>query len=143
MPELDFSTEFGQRVLNELQAEQVIWLTTVSPSGQPQPSPVWFLWRDGDVLIFSEPAAPKVRNIRANRKVSLAFNTDPHGERVSILQGEATLSAAQMTADDVGSFGDYVEKYQGGIESLNLTPESMLTQYSQLITITPTRLRGW
>ena len=143
MPELDFSSEFGQRVLNELQTEQIVWLTTVSPKGLPQPSPVWFIWRDSEVLIFSEPTAPKVRNIGGNSNVALAFNSDQHGNQVTILQGEATLSEAQMTAEEVASFGDYVEKYASGIESLKLTPESMLTQYSQLITIAPTKLRGW
>jgi len=29
-----------------LQTEPVIWLTTVTPSGQPQSTPVWFLWED-------------------------------------------------------------------------------------------------
>jgi PPOX class probable F420-dependent enzyme len=143
MASIDFESDFGKRVLGQLESEQVAWLTTVSPSGQPQPSPVWFLWRDGTILIFSEPTAPKVRNIGQNAKVSVAFNTDFHGNEVSILQGEARLEADQMTGEDAASFTDYVEKYQGGIDSLSLTPESMLNQYSQLIVITPTRLRGW
>ncbi len=29
-----------------LQSEPIIWLTTVTPSGQPQSTPVWFLWQD-------------------------------------------------------------------------------------------------
>jgi hypothetical protein len=28
-----------------LRAEPIIWLTTVTRSGQPQSTPVWFLWR--------------------------------------------------------------------------------------------------
>lgn len=114
MAELDFSTEFGMRVLDELRTEQVIWLTTVSPTGQPQPSPVWFVWRDDKALIFSEPSAPEARNIRANPKVSLAFNSDEYGNKISILQGEAILREQQMTPEDAGMFADYVEKYRGG-----------------------------
>jgi len=143
MTAIDFESELGKRVLGQLETEQVAWLTTVSPSGQPQPSPVWFLWRDEHILIFSEPTAPKVRNISHNAKVSVAFNTDFHGNHVSIFQGEAVLDAEQKSGKDATSFADYVEKYAGGIESLNLTPESMLEQYSQLIVIIPTRLRGW
>jgi hypothetical protein len=29
-----------------LKSEPMIWLTTVTPSGQPQSTPVWFLWQD-------------------------------------------------------------------------------------------------
>lgn len=140
MSTIDFSTDHGQRALNQLNSEQVVWLTTVSPLGTPVPSPVWFIWRDGEVLIFSERKAPKVRNLTANSKVSLAFNTDPHGSQVTILNGTAALPEGDLV---VGDFADYVEKYAEGIESLGLTPESMLTQYGQLIIVTPEKLRGW
>lgn len=143
MPKIDFSTDFGQRVLQQLQTEQIIWLTTVNQTGQPQPSPVWFIWRDGEIVIFSEPAAPKIRNIRANPKVSLTFNTDEHGNQVTVLQGEAVLREDEATAADVAGYPDYVEKYASGITSLNLTPETMLSQYSQVITVTPVSMRGW
>jgi hypothetical protein len=29
-----------------LKSESIIWLTTVTPSGQPQSTPVWFLWQE-------------------------------------------------------------------------------------------------
>lgn len=143
MTAIDFENDLGKRVLGQLESEQVAWLTTVSPTGKPQPSPVWFLWRNGQILVFSEPTAPKVRNISHNPKISLAFNTDFHGGQVSIFQGDAALVEDQQTGKDADSFPDYVEKYKDGIESLKLTPESMLDQYSQLIVITPTHLRGW
>jgi PPOX class probable F420-dependent enzyme len=126
MEAIDFGSELGRRVLERLRSEQVAWLTTVSPAGQPQPSPIWFLWRDGEILIFSEPSAPKVRNIRHNSRVSVSFNSDFHGGEVAIFEGRAQLAADQMTGEDAAAHADYVEKYQGGIESLNLTPESML-----------------
>jgi Pyridoxamine 5'-phosphate oxidase len=37
---------------NRLQAEPIIWLTSVAPSGQPQSTPVWFLWESGEFLIY-------------------------------------------------------------------------------------------
>ena len=64
MPPIDFTTEFGQRALKRLQDEQVIWLSTTSPNGTPQPSPVWFVWKDDRVLIYSQPDTPKIRGIR-------------------------------------------------------------------------------
>src|SRR6478609_6474665 len=37
-------TEFGARVRQRLQDETLIWFTTTSADGTPQPNPVWFLW---------------------------------------------------------------------------------------------------
>ena len=55
MPSIDFTTEFGRRALNRLENEQVIWITTTSKSGAPQPSPVWFVW-DGRPRHHLQPA---------------------------------------------------------------------------------------
>jgi hypothetical protein len=41
-----------------LQAEPVIWLTTVASSGQPQSTPVWFLWEGGRFLIYGAASGP-------------------------------------------------------------------------------------
>ena len=70
MASIDFSTDFGKRVLGRLQDEQVAWLTTVSTKGEPQPSPVWFLWENDSVLVYSQPNTPKLRAIQGNPNVT-------------------------------------------------------------------------
>jgi len=52
---IDLSTDFGARVARRLDDEIMIWLTTVRADGTPQPSPVWFLWIDQSILIYSQP----------------------------------------------------------------------------------------
>ena len=46
--QIDTSSSFGRRVVERLENEHVVWLTTVAADGTPQPSPVWFLW-DGQL----------------------------------------------------------------------------------------------
>lgn len=87
----DLRTPFGNRVARRLDAEQIIWLTTVGAGGTPQPSPVWFLWNDGAVLIYSEPNMPKLANIARNPRVSLTFNCTPEGADVVIMTGTAQI----------------------------------------------------
>ena len=41
---IDDSTPAGRRAARRLTEETIGWLTTVSPSGTPHTSPVWFLW---------------------------------------------------------------------------------------------------
>jgi PPOX class probable F420-dependent enzyme len=80
--------------------EVVIWLTSVRPDGQPQTSPVWFVWDEDpeEFLIYSMPASQKVPNIRTHPKVSLNFRGDEMGGDVATIEGEARLVPAGAAA---------------------------------------------
>ncbi len=68
---IDFTSEFGQHVVKRLAKEQVIWLTTVSSDGTPQPNPVWFYWDGESFLIYTPPTTSKLKNLAQNPRVSL------------------------------------------------------------------------
>ena len=136
---IDFTTEHGQRALQRLQQEQVAWLVTVGADGTPQPSPIWFLWDGEAALIYSQPNAPKVRNLQQRPQAALHFNSDEHGNNVVILTGTAALEDAPLAHEHQ----PYLEKYAEGIKSINLTPESMAATYSATVVFRPTKLRGF
>lgn len=137
---VDFSTAHGQRTQERLETEQVVWLVTTSKDGTPQPSPVWFLWHGGAVTIFSDPDAPKVRNIARTPRIALHFN-DRDGGDVVVLTGTASVGGQETFSEAAREA--YVAKYAEGIKSLNLSPEGMFQQYSAMITFTPEKLRGF
>ncbi|MCB0048173.1 MAG: pyridoxamine 5'-phosphate oxidase family protein, partial [Caldilineaceae bacterium] len=60
---IDWDSEVGRRALQRIEREEVIWLTTVSSRGVPQPRPVWFVWEAGSFLIYSTPRAWKLKHI--------------------------------------------------------------------------------
>jgi PPOX class probable F420-dependent enzyme len=139
MVEIDTSTEFGERVIRHLEDDRIIWLTTVGPDSTPQPSPVWFLW-DGDaVLIFSQPNTPKLRNTRANPRVSLGFNSNANGGDVVIFNGDASIDLDAPAAKDTPA---YIEKYTPGLRGISMTPEEFTAAYSVPVRVRPTALRG-
>ena len=70
-----------------LAEDVVIWLTTVSPSGQPQPAPVWFVTAEDHFVVYSKDDVPRLRNIEANPKVALHLNSDRDGAGLSIIHG--------------------------------------------------------
>jgi PPOX class probable F420-dependent enzyme len=145
MPLIDTTTEFGQRVQHRLAEEPIVWLTTVSPSGAPQPSPVWFL-PDGDdeIVIYSQPNTPKVRNIEANPKVAVSFNATSSGGDVAIFTGEALIDHEAPSVSDNEA---YIAKYRNaGKETLGgtgLTPEEFSAEYSVPIRVSLAKLRGF
>ncbi len=91
---LDLSRERDAHIDHRLRAEPIIWLSTARPDGRPHLVPVWYLWDGRTILIFSEPGAQKVRNLRYSQQAVLALDTADEGEDVVIIEGEATLLAA-------------------------------------------------
>ena len=139
---LDLNSKFGRFAKRYLKSEYFIWLTTVDSTGTPQPRPVWFIWEDDTVLIFSQAKAYKVKHIQKNPNVSLHFNSaDAQGEkRLIMFTGVAKIDQNCPPANKVRA---YLRKYKSGIISLNTTPLQFSREYSIAIRITPTNLRGW
>jgi len=139
---LELNTKFGRFAKKHLKSEYFIWLTTVDSAGTPQPRPVWFIWEDDTILIFSQAKAHKLKHIRNNPNVSLHFNTeDEKGEkRLIIFTGTARIDSESLPANKIRA---YMRKYKSGIVGLNATPEPFAKEYAVAIRITPTNLRGW
>ena len=137
--EIDTSTEFGQRVAQRLQEEQIIWLTTIESKGIPQTRPVWFIWDGTTFLIYSEAAAFKIGHIATNSQVSLNFDSDGLGGDIIVFIGEAWLDEDAPPANQVST---YVEKYREGMAGIDMTPEQFAESFAAALRIKPTKLRG-
>ncbi len=121
-----------------LRREVIVWLTTVRGDGQPQSSPVWFLWDGRTILIHSLPGSQKVPNIRRNPRVSLHLNDDGVGGDVVSIEGIATIGEGDPPLTEVP---EYVEKYRDLIAALGSDPNGFAEAYSVAIRVTPTRWR--
>ncbi|MGZ8437887.1 MAG: pyridoxamine 5'-phosphate oxidase family protein [Candidatus Limnocylindrales bacterium] len=138
MRTLDPATEAGARALDRLEHELMGWLTSINPDGQPQSSPIWFLWRDGKVIVYSHVRAPRNANVEANRRVSFNFNTDPDGDDVVTMEGEARIDLGLPPSSAVEAFQ---AKYGHLVDRYGWTPEWLSENYPVPIVITPTRWR--
>ena len=125
----------AEKRLNE---ETVIWLTTVNPKGQPQTSPVWFVWDGVTFLIYSMPISPKVPNIRNNPRVSLNLDGDGKGGGIVSIEGDAAIDERAPLVSEANA---YVDKYVELIRGMNTEVEPFSQLYSTAIRVTPTRSR--
>ena len=128
------------RIDARLRADLIAWLATVRPDGRPHNVPVWFWWDGETVLIFSEPATQKVRNLRRSPHVVLALDTADQGEDVVILEGVAELvdrPAAELMPSGFGA------KYAALFARLGSDPAAMVPRYAQPIRVRPTRFVAW
>lgn len=137
---IDFSTDHGQRAFRQLEQEEIIWLTTVSLSGTPQPNPVWFQYVADDVIVYTQTTAARLKNIEANNRVSLNFNTSEDGEAVTVLTGTISID------DEFSKVAEnpaYIEKYAKGLAFINSSPGKMSAEYPVVMRIKLEKLRGW
>lgn len=138
---IDPGTAKGAHAARRLRTDRVVWLTTVRGDGQPQSTPVWFVWEEdrGTILLFSIPTSPKLANVRANPHVSLHFN-DIGGSDVVTIEGVAEITDDAPPPDRLPA---YLEKYRGLIEDeLGSDPERFARQYATPVRVRPTRLRA-
>lgn len=139
MPQ-DIDRELKTRLDQQLQDEMVIWLTTTSADGTPQPNPVWFIADDEDLIIYSNRTAARNRNIERNNRVSLHFNSDPHANHMTVIIGTAVIDPTIAPANESAA---YMAKYAQLIPGLDMTPESYAETFSVPLRITPVRVRGF
>ncbi len=133
--------QIPDKAIRRLQDDRLVWLTTVGPDGTPQTSLVWFLWDGTEVLVYSGGDKPKVRNIVERPRVSLAFNSNDVGGDVTVLTGDARISASDPP---VHEHGPYLARYGSWItDRLRLSPEQFTERYDTAIRIQPTSVRSW
>lgn len=138
---IDFKSEFGKKALKQLHNEHVVWLTTVgAKTDTPQPNVIWFLYQDGDVIVYTKPGYQRLENIAKNPRVSLNFNSAEDGEAMTIFTGTAVIDPATKS---VIHNPEYVEKYEHWMDHIGTTPQAMSDEYTVPIRITLEKLRGW
>lgn len=139
---IDLTSTFGRMVKRHLNKEYFVWMTTVGSDLTPQPRPVWFIWDNDTVLIFSQAKAHKLKHLAHHSKVALHFNTpDELGEKdVVVILGEAIVDSKVPPAYKVPA---YLKKYRTGIKGLGVSPEDFSNDYSVAIRVTPMSVRGW
>lgn len=127
-----------RRFAEKLAEERIVWLTTVRHDGQPQTSPVWFVWDDGTFLIYSRAGQQKIRNVLANPRVSLALEQDGTGSDVATLEGRAIIDEEALPANMVAS---YVAKYGPRMEAISGSLEAFADDYRIALRVEVTRRR--
>ena len=111
---IDTSTPFGKVAERMLRTERIVWLTTVSADGTPQPNAVWFIWDGDSALMYSIPNQAKLKNIARNPNVALNLDSKKQGDRLVILTGTA---AVETNASPLNKNRAYMAKYRTEIRA--------------------------
>ncbi|HJP75543.1 MAG TPA: TIGR03667 family PPOX class F420-dependent oxidoreductase [Pseudonocardiaceae bacterium] len=135
----DPSTPFGERAINRLNSELVIWLTTVGKDGTPQPNPVWFLLDNDSLLIYNRPDANRLNHIKDRPQVALNLDGNGQGGDIIVVTGTASL------VDDVPPCSElpaYLAKYSDNMTRVAGSPENFSKAYPVAMRIAIGKVRG-
>jgi len=132
-------SDADRHALTRLAGDKVAWLTTVTPGGQPQTFPLWFLWEGGEVLVYSSTKAKRNANIAANPRVSVHLEGDGDGGDLVILEGTARVDDATPPPDEHLA---YMAKYREWMIRDVGSVERFVADYTIPLRITPTRGRA-
>jgi PPOX class probable F420-dependent enzyme len=113
---------------------QVGVLGTIGASGRPQLSATWFLAEGDTVKISLNTARQKVKNLRADPKVSFLILAPDNPYKYVELRGDA-----EITADDDYSFADKLGAKYGA----NLRERDQPGEVRVVVTIKPARVVAW
>ncbi|WP_158888844.1 PPOX class F420-dependent oxidoreductase [Amycolatopsis anabasis] len=111
--------------IERLGAEQYVILTTFRKDGTPVPTPLWVASQNGELVVWSERNAGKVKRIRRDGRVEVQGcdfrGNKTHGAKVTgqarILDGEASERVRRAIARKYGIVGQvtmFLSKLRGG-----------------------------
>jgi len=125
-------------VEERLRANLMAWLTTVRPDGRPDSVPVWFLLRDDEtILVYSQRAKIKLRNVSLNPRVAIGLDVTDIGRDIIRIDGTAEHVPGFPRADQVPQ---YAAKYAERIGANFGTPARFAEMFPEALIITPGRL---
>lgn len=69
-------------IQQRLCTDEMAWLVTVRPDGRPHSVPVWFLWEQTTILIWSKPNTQKMRNLHHNPAIIFTLDDTKKGSDI-------------------------------------------------------------
>ena len=134
---LDMTDKRQAHIDARLRSDLMIWLSTVRPDGRAHIVPVWFLWQDDVLYIFSKPDQ-KIRNLSQNKSAMVGVDDTKGGDDPIMLGGNVELlKHGDLTP---GIQDAYAEKYLERMQASNWAMDWYVNEYSEVIRFTPTKV---
>ena len=86
--------QLSKKVDDFLKRTQVCVLATTGPGQAPHAIPIWYLYRDGKIIITTSGASQKSRNVERTGKAMVVFDKREPPYCAVMLKGDAELGPA-------------------------------------------------
>lgn len=117
------------------EAKALAHVATIGPSGEPQTSPVWFDWVDGQLIVSFYENSQKMRNVKRDPRVAVSIVDPKDAYKYVEIRGEAVSFEPDV---DLVFMNQMAKKYLG----LDEYPWHEEGEVEVVVTITPSRVTG-
>lgn len=91
--------EFTEPVKKFLEKPNLAVLATISPSGRPQATPVWFLLDGDEILMNTSQGRVKLRNVQADPRVAVTIYDKDNPYLYVQVRGRVTIDPKSGARD--------------------------------------------
>jgi len=93
-----------------LEGPNLARLAYIGLDGRPRVVPIWFQYRDDELVMITGPKAEKARALAADGAVALTVDSSAPPYKVLLVQGDAALEEVEGMAPE---YPDIVRRYLG------------------------------
>lgn len=112
-------------------------LSTINPDGTPHTMPIWYEWRDGEILVSTQIIQRKVKNMQRDPRVTILIDTSDFPYKGVMIYGEATLDYDDAVSKRISIF----ERYFGDRDSAEDYARKLADKWQPvLVRIKPTNI---
>ena len=108
----------GEEQRELLEAERIVTVASLGPSGWPHLMPLWYVLRDGEIWVYTYAKAQKVKNLERDPRATLLVETGhEYAElRGVMIEADAYISREHELVFDVAK--QLTLRYADGLDSV-------------------------
>ncbi len=143
----------NQEIVDFLSENNVARIATIKPDKTPHVTPVWYLWKNNQLLVLVGKNSVKVKNIRKNNNVAVTIDTSSAPEMGLIIEGKAEIDESNkdiqrricqryVSPEDLDKYLNYAQTHHSSV-LLKIHPKKMITwDYSKDTFLSKIRPKG-
>ena len=114
-------------------------MVTLQSDGSPQAAPIWYEYRDGQFLVWTDRFTRRFKNIVVDPRVSLSVASEDEPYRYVTAEGTVTVRESDVEATAIS----ISVRYQGAERGTAFVEEYHKDGVSVLLVLTPSKLVTW
>ena len=143
----------NQEIVDFLSENNVARIATIKPDKTPHVTPIWYLWKNNQLLVPTGKNTVKVRNIQKNNNVAVIIDTSTAPEKGVIIEGKAEIDELNkeirrriceryVSPEDLDKYLNYAQTHHSSV-LLKIHPKKMITwDYSKDTFLSKIRSKG-
>lgn len=114
-------------------------MVTLQPDGSPQAAPIWYEYRDGKFLVWTDRFTRRFKNISGDPRVTMSIASDDQPYRYVTVEATVTIRETDIEATAIS----IATRYKGLESGTAFVEDYQKEGVSVLLILAPSKLVSW